>query len=128
MGHGDVNTWRPIFTYDSPVVCKGPISWKRVEKLFDRTPFEKNLEILTPTATNFSCQAPKFENLVHKTSSRKRKNGKGKEGENMSKVRERERKAKGGKEERRKMEEKEKMKVKGKAGKEKGHYNNMNFR
>ena len=25
------------------------------------------------------------------------------------------------------MEEKEKMKVKGKAGKEKGHYNNMNF-
>ena len=51
------------YFYDSPVVCKGPISWKRAEKLFDRTPFEKNLEIFTSTATNFSWQAPKFENF-----------------------------------------------------------------
>ena len=128
MGHGDVNTWIPIFTYDSPVVCKGLISWKRAEKLFDRTPFEKNLEILTPTATNFSWQAPKFEHLVHKPSSRKGKNGKGKEQENMSK-RERERTEKGGKKDREeKWKKKRRWKWKWKVKHwEKGHYNNTNF-
>ena len=59
-GYGDVQPWRPSF-HASPVVCKGPISSKRVssqDPLF--------IEHLAHKPSNFeifSSQAPKFGNF-----------------------------------------------------------------
>ena len=60
--YGDVQPWRPPF-HASPIVCKGPISSKRAPKSVHKTPFQKNLEILTSTASillKFELSSPQI--------------------------------------------------------------------